>query len=69
MYGVIGRSGTDGYVEFLVAGTRAAGEFQCAGCGYGIAIRAALPACPMCGAETWERVERGPSPPRAIRLR
>jgi hypothetical protein len=58
MYGVSGRSAGVAYGEFLPAGARAAGEFHCAGCGYGIAIRAALPACPMCGARTWERVER-----------
>jgi rubrerythrin len=57
MDGVMERSGVDGYVEFLGTGTRAHGEFRCSACGYGIAIRTELPACPMCGAETWERLE------------
>ena len=62
------RSGADAYVEFLETGTPTRGEFQCSACGYGIAIRGVLPACPMCGAETWERLERASSS-RAARLR
>jgi predicted RNA-binding Zn-ribbon protein involved in translation (DUF1610 family) len=60
MDGVVERSEIDGYVGFLGAGTLARGEFRCSACGYGIAIRSVLPACPMCGAETWERLERVP---------
>jgi rubrerythrin len=67
MDGVIERSELDGYVEFHETGTLARGEFQCSACGYGIAIRNVLPACPMCGAETWERLERVPSSRTALR--
>ncbi len=42
-------------VEFYAAGDRAKGEFRCSGCGYGVAIVATLPNCPMCGGEAWER--------------
>ena len=54
-------------VEFHAAGDRAKGEFRCCECGYGVAIVAALPNCPMCGGQAWER---GPWTPfaRARRL-
>jgi rubredoxin len=42
------------YVEFLTAGTQAAGQYHCSGCGYGVTVHAALPRCPMCGGTTWE---------------
>ena len=42
-------------VDFYAAGERAKGEFRCSGCGYGVAIVASLPNCPMCGGEAWER--------------
>jgi hypothetical protein len=35
-------------VDFAVAGTDAAGEFRCTGCGYGAAVQRVVPACPMC---------------------
>ena len=44
----------DGFVDFLLAGTQAAGEFRCADCGYGAVIQRALPLCPMCGGTIWE---------------
>jgi len=44
-----------GAVDFYAAGDRAKGEFRCSGCGYGVAIVATLPNCPMCGGEAWER--------------
>jgi rubrerythrin len=66
MDGFRARSEADEYVEFLETGTCVRGEFQCSACGYGIAIREALPACPMCGAETWERVERVPASRTAV---
>ena len=52
-------SGTaDGeFVEFLRAGDPANGVFRCSGCGYGVALQATLPQCPMCGGTTWERGE------------
>ena len=43
-----------GFVEFVVAGTRAAGEFRCADCGYGAIVQRALPPCPMCSGTVWE---------------
>jgi rubrerythrin len=42
-------------VDFHAAGDRTKGEFRCSGCGYGVAIVATLPNCPMCGGDTWER--------------
>ncbi len=47
-----------GYVEFAATGQAAAGEFQCAECGYGVAVQRALPLCPMCGGTAWERAVR-----------
>jgi hypothetical protein len=45
----------DEYVEFAVAGARAAGEYHCAACGYGVTVHGELPACPMCAGEAWEQ--------------
>jgi rubrerythrin len=46
---------TDGdFVEFLVTGVSAAGEYHCADCGYGVTVHGALPRCPMCSGTTWE---------------
>jgi rubrerythrin len=42
-------------VDFHAAGDRAKGEFRCSGCGYGVAIVATLPNCPMCGGDAWQR--------------
>jgi hypothetical protein len=39
-----------------IAGSRAKGEFRCAGCGYGVTVHKVLPDCPMCRGTTWERV-------------
>jgi rubrerythrin len=50
------------FVDFAVAGMRAAGEFRCAECGYGAVVQRVLPACPMCGGTVWE--SRGPLAPR-----
>jgi len=59
--------GEDEAVDFHAAGERAKGEFRCCECGYGVAIVATLPNCPMCGGQAWER---GPWTPfaRARRL-
>ena len=43
-----------GFVHFHSTGERAEGEFHCADCAYGIALRGALPICPMCGGTVWE---------------
>jgi rubrerythrin len=55
------------FVEFLLAGVRATGEFHCAECGYGVASYRELPVCPMCGNETWEQTAWSPFA-RALRL-
>jgi rubrerythrin len=47
-----------GFVDFAVAGSRVAGEFRCAECGYGAVVQRVLPHCPMCGGAVWE--SRGP---------
>ena len=47
-------------VPRLLAGTRVKGEYRCAGCGYGVTVFRALPACPMCGAAKWEQVDWAP---------
>jgi rubrerythrin len=44
-----------GYVEFLVAGQPAVGEYHCSECGYGVAVQRELPMCPMCRGSVWER--------------
>jgi rubrerythrin len=44
----------DGSVVFRAAGERATGAFRCSACGYGVAVPAVLPRCPMCGGDTWE---------------
>ena len=47
--------GDGDYVDFATAGTAAAaGAYHCSSCGYGVAIQATLPRCPMCGGMTWE---------------
>ena len=50
----------EGYVEFLAAGAKAVGEYQCSACGYGAVVRRELPRCPMCGGEVWEPVPWSP---------
>jgi len=50
--------GDPGFADFVVAGTRASGEFRCADCGYGAVVQRLLPQCPMCGGTVWE--SRGP---------
>jgi rubrerythrin len=51
-------------VAAWVAGTRAKGEFRCAGCGYGVTVYRALPTCPMCQGASWERTPaRSPASP------
>lgn len=45
--------GGDGAPQCIPAGSEAAGEFVCAGCGYGVSVRAFLPICPMCRGAVW----------------
>lgn len=54
----------EGVPAFLAAGTEADGEYYCADCGYGVAVRRTLPTCPMCGGETWEPPASSPFVPR-----
>lgn len=49
-----------GWVEFLPTGTRTAGAYHCAECGYGVTVHATLPQCPMCAGTSWERVAWSP---------
>ncbi len=51
---------TGGAPLFLAAGSVAAGEFHCARCGYGIAVRRVLPECPMCRGVEWEEPATSP---------
>ncbi|HLX32505.1 MAG TPA: hypothetical protein VKR79_07030 [Gaiellaceae bacterium] len=46
-----------GLLEFVAAGSDAAGEFRCADCGYGVVVHVILPQCPMCRGSVWERRE------------
>lgn len=45
---------------FFEAGEPARGEYLCSNCGYGIAVRAALPECPMCRGGVWEEPSTSP---------
>jgi lipopolysaccharide biosynthesis regulator YciM len=56
------QTGEDGLVS---AGTRGAGDYRCATCGYGIVTFALLPACPMCHGESWRAIPHGPFTVRA----
>jgi rubrerythrin len=50
-----GKSTTAGdYVDFVSAGTQAAGAYHCSECGYGITVHDELPKCPMCAGTMWE---------------
>ena len=50
----------NGAPVFLVAGSPAIGEFRCAECGYGVAVRRLLPQCPMCRGLAWEDPSTSP---------
>ncbi len=50
----------DEYVVFHRTGVAVVGEYHCAGCGYGVTVHGALPACPMCSATTWEQAAWSP---------
>jgi rubrerythrin len=63
-----GKTDEGEYVEFLLTGTAAAGEYHCADCGYGVTVHGALPQCPMCPGQTWEQHAWSPFT-RAARLR
>ena len=38
----------------FAAGQAVSGEFRCSECGYGVIVRSALPACPLCRGLVWE---------------
>jgi len=48
------------HIELVAAGVRAKGEFHCVECGYGVTVYRALPVCPMCGSEEWEKSDWSP---------
>jgi hypothetical protein len=50
----------DGIPVFHPAGAEVVGRFVCAECGYGVAVRRALPTCPMCGGVAWEPIGSSP---------
>jgi len=53
--GLKGKSTNAGdYVDFVTAGTQAAGAYHCSECGYGITVHDELPKCPMCAGTMWE---------------
>ena len=54
--GVTDRLDVGAETSSWIAGSRAKGEFRCAGCGYGVTVHKVLPDCPMCRGTTWERV-------------
>lgn len=56
----LGAATDDGAPVFVPAGTEVDGEFYCASCGYGVAVRRALPSCPMCGGGSWEPPSSSP---------
>jgi rubrerythrin len=45
---------SEGFAQFLRTGQRAAGEFHCSRCGYGVIVQVELPRCPMCSGTAWE---------------
>jgi rubrerythrin len=54
------RQTAEDFVEILMTGVQVKGEFHCAECGYGVTIVRELPACPMCGNESWEQTAWSP---------
>ena len=59
--GLKGKSTTAGdYVDFVRAGTQAAGAYHCSECGYGITVHDELPKCPMCAGTMWELPDWSP---------
>ena len=56
----VGERAGDDFVAFYAMGDAAKGSYRCTDCGYGVAISATLPRCPMCGGESWEGAEWSP---------
>jgi hypothetical protein len=50
----------DEYVEFVRAGERTVGEFECVACGSRNVVRGDLSPCVQCGGELWERSSWSP---------
>jgi rubrerythrin len=61
-----GAGAESGVPTFLTAGTSAAGEFRCADCGYGVAVRTVLPVCPMCRGHVWDEPATSPYGPTRL---
>jgi rubrerythrin len=57
---VAGRASHDEYVEFVIVGQNAKGEYHCSDCGYGVTVHRVLPRCPMCGGGAWEQAAWSP---------
>jgi len=55
-----GLDSSDDFVDFVASGARVKGDFHCAECGYGVTVYKALPVCPMCGSEEWEKSDWSP---------
>jgi rubrerythrin len=52
--------GDGDFVEFVIAGAAARGEYHCSDCGYGVTVHAILPQCPMCAGTHWEPADWTP---------
>jgi rubrerythrin len=53
-------NGDGDFVEFVIAGAAARGEYHCSDCGYGVTVHAILPQCPMCAGTNWEPADWTP---------
>jgi hypothetical protein len=54
------RADQDEYVEFVRAGERAVGEFECVGCNFRTVVHGDLLPCGTCGGDLWERTSWSP---------
>lgn len=54
------RAAPEEYVEFVRAGGRATGEFECTACGKRYLATHYLPPCSDCGERLWERSSWSP---------
>ena len=52
----VGHARDDALVDVYATEDVADGSFRCAECGYGVAVTAALPPCPMCAGRVWEAI-------------
>ena len=54
------RAGDEEFVEFVRAGERAVGEFECVACSCRAVVHGDLPPCAECGGTLWERSSWSP---------